>query len=127
MNVTDSFGGEEGLEQEEDVFEAVISQLKIKASLLKMLATLYQFHLYSDSHHNTDTRVELIKASITFIRNHYREKIYIRDLASLANMNEQYFCRFFLKRPLAGLPPNTSMITGSERQLLCWRQPICRS
>lgn len=97
INVTDSFGGEEGLEQQEDVFEAVISQLQIKASLLKMLATLYQFHLYSDSHRNTDTRVELIKTSITFIRNHYREKIYIRDLASLANMNEQYFCRFFKK------------------------------
>ncbi len=102
-DVTDSFGGEEGLEQQGDVAGAVISQLQIKASLLKMLATLFQFHLYSDSHRSTDTRVELIKASITFIRNHYREKIYIRDLASLANMNEQYFCRFF-KRAIGRTP-----------------------
>ena len=102
-DVTDSFGGEEGLEQQGDVAGAVITQLQIKASLLKMLATLFQFRLYSDSHRSTDTRVELIKASITFIRNHYREKIYIRDLASLANMNEQYFCRFF-KRAIGRTP-----------------------
>ncbi|GLC79997.1 helix-turn-helix transcriptional regulator [Lacrimispora brassicae] len=96
-SVTDSFGREDDPGQQGDVAKAVISQLQIKAALLKMLATLFQYHLYSDSHRNTDKRVELIKESITFIRNHYREKIYIRDLASLANMNEQYFCRFFKK------------------------------
>ncbi|ADL03570.1 helix-turn-helix transcriptional regulator [Lacrimispora saccharolytica] len=96
-SVTDFFGEEELPVMEGGTAEAVISQLHIKASLLKMLAILFQFHLYSDSHRNTDARVELIKASMIFIRNHYREKIYIRDLASLANMNEQYFCRFFKK------------------------------
>uniref|UniRef100_UPI000ABC31B4 hypothetical protein n=1 Tax=Clostridium sp. NkU-1 TaxID=1095009 RepID=UPI000ABC31B4 len=78
-----------------EVGRTVISQLQIKSSLIKMLAVLYKFRLFSDSYRDTDTRVELIKTSITFIRNHYREKIYIRDLASLVNMNEQYFCRFF--------------------------------
>ena len=97
INVTDSFIRGEGQEPQGAASEAVVFQLQIKASLLKMLAVLFQFRLYSDSHRNTDTRVELIKASITFIRSHYREKIYIRDLASLANMNEQYFCRFFKK------------------------------
>ena len=102
-NVTDSFVGEEDMEQRGDAAASVISQLQIKASLLKILAMLFQFHLYSDSLRSTDTRVELIKASITFIRNHYREKIYIRDLAALANMNEQYFCRFF-KRAIGRTP-----------------------
>lgn len=97
INVTASFGKEERLGEQGDVFEDVAAQLKIKASLLKLLATLFQFRLFSDSHRNKDKRVELIKDSITFIRNHYREKIYIRDLASLANMSEQYFCRFFKK------------------------------
>jgi AraC-like DNA-binding protein len=96
-NVTDSFEREEGLEMQGEVGRTVISQLQIKSSLIKMLAVLYKFRLFSDSYRDTDTRVELIKTSITFIRNHYREKIYIRDLASLVNMNEQYFCRFFKK------------------------------
>ncbi len=97
INVTDAFETEEDSKVQGAVAKAVIAQLQIKVSLLKMLSVLYQFRLYSDSYRDTDTRVELIKASITFIRNHYREKIYIHDLASLANMNEQYFCRFFKK------------------------------
>lgn len=96
-NVTDSFEREEGLETQGEVGKSVISQLQIKASLIKMLVILYKFRLFSDSCRDTDTRVELIKTSVIFIRNHYREKIYIRDLASLVNMNEQYFCRFFKK------------------------------
>ncbi|WP_349944192.1 AraC family transcriptional regulator [Lacrimispora sp. BS-2] len=96
-SVTDSFEREEGLEMQGEVGKTVISQLQIKSSLIKMLAVLYRFRLFSDSYRDTDTRVELIKTSITFIRNHYKEKIYIRDLASLVNMNEQYFCRFFKK------------------------------
>ena len=33
----------------------------------------------------------------TYIRENYKEKIYVRDLASLLNLNEQYFSRFFKK------------------------------
>ena len=46
---------------------------------------------------NNNKRVEEIKAVLTYIKEHYKEKIYIRDLAGLINMNEQYFCRFFKK------------------------------
>ena len=35
--------------------------------------------------------------AISVLKRHYDEKIYIRDLAKLINMNEQYFCRFFKK------------------------------
>ena len=41
--------------------------------------------------------MDVLKESITYMRNHYSEKIYISDLADLANMNEQYYCRFFKK------------------------------
>ncbi len=46
---------------------------------------------------NYDKRVEDIKAVLTYIKENYKEKIYIRDLSDLINMNEQYFCRFFKK------------------------------
>ena len=38
-----------------------------------------------------------IKKAIGYIQDNYKEKIYIRDLADLIGMNEQYFCRFFKK------------------------------
>ena len=46
---------------------------------------------------NGNKRVEEIKKVLSYIKGHYDEKIYIRDLAKLINMNEQYFCRFFKK------------------------------
>ena len=41
--------------------------------------------------------IETIKKAIGYIQDNYKEKIYIRDLADLIGMNEQYFCRFFKK------------------------------
>ena len=72
-------------------------QLIIKASLLQFFATLEQQQLFSQTEKPDDHRVETIKTAITYIREHYQEKIYIRDLASLIGLNEQYFCRFFKK------------------------------
>jgi len=34
---------------------------------------------------------------LAYIKENYKDKIYIRDLAEVVNMNEQYFCRFFKK------------------------------
>ena len=72
-------------------------QLLIKASLLNIFADFSNRQLFSQTEKSDDRRVETIKTTITYIRDHYQEKIYIRDLASLIGLNEQYFCRFFKK------------------------------
>jgi len=79
------------------------SQLRIKAALLKMLASLSDSNLLIVKEKTTDHRIEAIKKVLTYIKEHYSEKIYIRDLAGLVNMNEQYFCRFF-KQSLGKTP-----------------------
>ena len=81
----------------ETVTEDVSSQLFIRAGLLKILGTLSSFSLLTHPEKTDDYRVRIIKSSLEFIRNHYQDKIYIRDLAENANMNEQYFCRFSRK------------------------------
>ena len=72
-------------------------------SLLQFFATLEQHHLFSQTEKPDDHRVETIKTAITYIREHYQERIYIRDIASFIGLNEQYFCRFFKKA--IGLSP----------------------
>lgn len=79
------------------VTENLASQLFIRASLLKILGTLSSFSLLTEPEKTDHYRVEIIKRSLAYIRSHYQEKLYIRDLAQQANMNEQYFCRFFKK------------------------------
>lgn len=79
------------------VTEDIASQLFIRAGLLKMLVFLSSFSLLTQPEKADDYRVQIIKSSLEFIRKHYQEKIYIRDLAENASMNEQYFCRFFKK------------------------------
>ncbi|MGN0353922.1 MAG: helix-turn-helix transcriptional regulator [Muricoprocola sp.] len=76
---------------------SVAGQLHIKASLLAMLALLADANLLTADISSKDRRVDVLKESITYMREHYSEKIYISDLANLANMNEQYYCRFFKK------------------------------
>ena len=72
----------------ETVTEDVASQLFIRAGLLKILGTLSSFSLLTHPEKADDYRVRIIKSSLEFIRNHYQDKIYIRDLAENANMNE---------------------------------------
>lgn len=90
---TGSFLSEEG----QTVTENLSSQLFIRAGLLNMLAVFSSYSLLTEPEKEDDYRVEIIKSALDFIRSHYQEKIYIRDLAQQANMNEQYFCRFFKK------------------------------
>lgn len=79
------------------VTDDLTSQLYIKSSLLYILATLSFHRLLSPTEKNFDKRVESVKTSLTYIREHYRDKIYIADLAGQVNLNEQYFCRLFKK------------------------------
>lgn len=79
------------------VTDDLTCQLFIKSSLLRILAILSANGLFTPTEKNYDKRVESIKAALTYIRENYREKIFIRDLAGLIGMNEQYFCRVFGK------------------------------
>jgi len=73
------------------------SQLFIKSSLLRILAVLSGSQLFLPTEKNHDKRVEEIKTVLTYIKENYKEKMYIQDLARQVNMNAQYFCRFFKK------------------------------
>lgn len=79
------------------VTDDLTSQLYIKSSLLFLLATLSEHHLFTPTEKNYDKRVEDIKTVLTYVKDNYKEKIYISDLAAQINLNEQYFCRFFKK------------------------------
>lgn len=79
------------------VTEDLTRQLFIKSSLLRILAVLSDHRLFTPTERNYDKRIEGIKTVLTYIRENYKEKIYIHDLAELISMNEQYFCRFFRK------------------------------
>lgn len=95
--------------QEESLFvcgavtDDLVNQLYIKSALLRILAVLSAHGLFTSSGENFDRRVEDIKTVLTYIRENYREKIRICDLAGLINRNEQYFCRFF-KRAIGSTP-----------------------
>lgn len=84
-------------EDTQTITENPASQLMIRASLLKILGTLSFYSLLTEPVKTDDYRIEIIKSSLAYIRSHYQDKLYIRDLARQANMNEQYFCRFFKK------------------------------
>lgn len=92
-----------GCWQETEVF----SQMRIKGALLEILAVLAERGLFREEPLVLDRRVETIKGVLSYMKAHYREKIYVRQLAEQASMNEQYFCRFFKsvtgKSPMAYL------------------------
>ena len=71
------------------VTDDLTSQLYIKASLLFLLATLSEHRLFTPTEADYDKRVEDIKAVLTYIKDNYREKIYISDLAAQISLNEQ--------------------------------------
>lgn len=81
----------------------IASQMQIKGSLLQMLALLMDQELMCHTAKPENQRIESIKTVLAYISRHYPERIYIQDLASLVNMNSQYFCRFFKKA--IGKPP----------------------
>lgn len=100
LEVMHSFGRamqEESLFMDGAVTDDLTSQLYIKSALLRILAVLSADTLFTSAGKNIDKRVEDIKTVLTYIRENYKEKIRICDLAGLINRNEQYFCRFFKK------------------------------
>ena len=72
-------------------------QLFIKASLLNILGYLSENRLLQTTRKPGNESIESIKTVLSYIHDHYAEKIFVSDLAGLLNLNEQYFCRFFKK------------------------------
>lgn len=77
--------------------ENSISQLRVKAALLNILGIFAEHDLLTLSEPAHNPRVELLKTVISYIRQNYQHPLSLGELASLAGMNEQYFCRFFKK------------------------------
>lgn len=84
-------------------------ELIIKASLLKIIANLAEEDKFLKNDSSLlvtkDYKVQVIKKTLKFIHDNYNQKIYIDELAAEANMNPQYFCRFF--KSVTGKTPVT--------------------
>lgn len=75
-------------------------QVLVKASLLMLLGQMQmeqQLLKEKEIVPRQEMKLAAIKKVLTYIAEHYQEKIYIKELSSLVSMNEQYFCRFFKK------------------------------
>lgn len=82
-------------------------ELSIKASLLKIISIIAannKFTIEDTMLASTKNyKIDVIKKIINYIHNNYNKKIYIDELSKEANMNTQYFCRFF--KSLTGKTP----------------------
>lgn len=103
QNVFGEVSFQENCYEGKAVTDDITRQLFIKSALLRILAVLSANNLFEVTEKNYDRRIETIKTTLTYIQENYKEKIYIRDLAGLIGMNEQYFCRFF-KRAIGRSP-----------------------
>ena len=88
---------------EQILTDDVISQLLIKAGILQLIGILMEAGLMCQSPRTESQKITAIKTVLSYITDHYHEKLYVQDLASQVNMNEQYFCRFF-KRSIGKTP-----------------------
>ena len=88
---------------EQILTDDVISQLQIKAWILQLIGILMEAGLMCQSPRTESQKITAIKTVLSYITDHYYEKLYVQDLASQVNMNEQYFCRFF-KRSIGKTP-----------------------
>ena len=87
-----------GLKREDQyIVTEAAGQLSVRAYLMLILAGLQRAHLLSNEMHIPNPKAEALKQVLNYIEQHYTEKIYIRELAHLMNLNEQYFSRFFKK------------------------------
>lgn len=71
--------------------------LNLKSTLLRIISILIENDLLLKDGNisSNDYKIAIAKNLINYINNNYTHKITINDLAKEANMNPQYFCRFF--------------------------------
>ena len=97
VRIRSIFFRENRFHSDQFTIENPISQLRLKASLLNIIGTLAEHALLTSNEPVRNPRVELLKTVISYIRQNYQQPLSLGELAALAAMNEQYFCRFFKK------------------------------
>ncbi len=86
------------------VLKGIADELLLRGKLLSIIALIDACGMLRDEEiTEADRQVKVIKDAIVYIQEHYKDKIYIRDLSSLSDLNEQYFIRFF--GSVTGAPP----------------------
>lgn len=82
----------------ENEIEKNAAYLQIKALLFDMLAVLYKnnclLHM-KDTNIENEHQIENLKKVLSYINENYSTPIRLEELASLLNLNAQYFCRYF--------------------------------
>lgn len=89
----------------QDIFEhgqkkSLGDYLKVKASLYGLLAVLFENDLleHIETIKKGDAeRIKLMKRVLTFLHDHYATQLRVEEIAAIAGMNPQYFCRYFKK------------------------------
>lgn len=97
FKIRSTFRKENRICMDQLTIENPVSQLRVKAALLNILAILSEHGLLTSNKPAHNPRVELLKDVISHIRQNYQHPLSLEELAALAGMNEQYFCRFFKK------------------------------
>lgn len=80
--------------------KSLSAYLRIKASLYQLIACLYEHDYLSELkevNEGDTAKIDVMKRVLTHIRSNYRRKITIEEIAGVAGMNPQYFCRYFKK------------------------------
>lgn len=74
-------------------------RLRVKAHLLELLAVLYENGIFLNSNidinEEFDSKQQKIKDLLSFINEHYTEKLTMNDAANYLKVSRQYFCRYF--------------------------------
>ncbi len=102
-------------------------ELEIKIALLEIWELLYRQSARGVSgRKGMNSRVELIKDIMTYMREHCTEDISVRELAGQNSMSASQFCRFF--HSMAHMTPvtyiNSCRITESCQKLLNTDRPV---
>lgn len=73
-------------------------EFMIQGALYQLFGLILKKNLYTarpQQDTQIDYRLKQLKQVLRYIEEHYAETITLKDLAALANMNPNYFCRFF--------------------------------
>ena len=65
--------------------------------LLYKLVQEYKIEISSDTKSKAEHNLKRLELITSYVQQHFRETISIKDAASLLHINEAYFCRFFKK------------------------------
>ncbi len=76
-------------------------RLKVKIKLIELLTLMYENGIFlAESLSNNEEyeyKQQKIKDLLTFINDHYSERITMNDAANFLKVSRQYFCRYFKK------------------------------